>query len=154
MKTAILVVLAISCLTAYIFIGCDTISVNSDENEQPEIKITDMYYVPLQSAEYRKAQLMRLETVKSWQGSEAKEIRYNAQKSPWVLNAGHKVISKLGSQFSVVVAKEAPSGLRVSVGHGGSFGDVYSFIVEGAGEYIIIIAASGCEWWVKVGVEP
>jgi len=152
-KTIVLVVLAISCLIAHIFVGCDTLSVNSDESEQPKIKITNMYYVPLKSAEYRKAQLMQLETVKSWQGSEKKEIKYNAQKSPWVLNASHKVISELGSRFDVVISKEVSPGLKVEVGRGGSFGDVESYIVEGAGEYIILIAASGCEWWTKVGVE-
>ena len=138
-------------LFTFSIVGCYTPNGNSGENG--ETTITNRYYVPLKSDGYRKAQLMQLKTVKSWQGSEKKEIKYNAQKSPWVLNAGHKVTSKLESQFGVGIVKEASSGLRVSVGHGGSFGDIESYIVEGAGEYILLIGASGCEWWVKVGCE-
>ena len=149
MKKVILIMFTLALFT-FSIMGCNTLNVSSDESKQP---ITNKYYVPLKSDEYRKAQLMQLKTVKSWQGSEKKEIKYNAQKSPWVLNAGHKVTSKLESQFGVVIAKETSSGLRVSVGHGGSFGDVESYIVEGAGEYILLIGASGCEWWVKIGCE-
>lgn len=124
-----------------------------EDSQQQKTRAKDMYYVPVSSDEYYKAERIRLNTVKSWQGTEMKEIRYNANKSPWVLNAGYKATSKLGSKFDVIIARETEMGFGLEVGYGSVFNGVHSYVVEGAGEFLIGIDTSGCEWWARVGVE-
>jgi hypothetical protein len=94
---------------------------------------------------------MMLETVGSWEGSDSRDIYFEADKSPWVINAGYRETSKISSSFQVAVQSEEAF-RRGS--HLANFLSQYNNTFEGTGSFVIIVFASGCEWWLKVGVEP
>jgi len=100
-----------------------------------------------------------LRTIERWEGDGSKEIKFKATKSPWVVNAGYTPTSQISTKFRLFVYSAAQSEqplMFATFGYEeteGPFKGVHSLIVEGTGDYIIYISASGCEWWVKVGVE-
>jgi len=103
-----------------------------------------------------------LYTDKSWTGSLSKKISYHPSQAPWVVNAGYTPTSKLGSKFEIYVWKELGNGIQESAteifGRNGTFkdangNDLTAMVVEDIGNYTIDITASGCDWWVKIGVE-
>ena len=107
---------------------------------------------------------MHLRTIASWQGSERNPIRFNASKSPWIVNCGYEKVSTIMAGFDIVVADEADYDAAVAqygtawpwglILHDCWVRDKYgSIIVPRAGRFVIMVNASGVKWWVKVGVE-
>jgi len=98
----------------------------------------------------------RLHTLKYWEGKDSKEITYKADKTPLVLNAGHKRTSQISVKFDVQVLKDIsglPPGITVSPFMRTSRTGVRAVTMEEKGKFTIQVEASGCEWWVRVGVE-
>ena len=95
-------------------------------------------------------------TVKRWEGTESREIRFTPPKSPWIVNAEFKPTSKIASKFDIGVWKEVMPEVRISADDvgAGTIGGIYFYIIPDGTKHIIDIDASGGEWWVKVGVEP
>ena len=108
---------------------------------------------------------MQLRTIASWHGSETTHIRFEAGKSPWVVNWTYEKVSKIAYGFNIVVvdaavyemlAKKAATNWAAWFEFEGSAwtpDDYGSIVVPKAGDFVIIIDASGVNWWVKVGVE-
>ncbi|OGN95186.1 MAG: hypothetical protein A2Z75_02250 [Chloroflexi bacterium RBG_13_50_10] len=107
----------------------------------------------------------QLRTIANWQGSERIPIRFNASKSPWVVNWGYEKVSAIETVFDIVVIDEADYDAAVAqYGTAWPWGLVFahdlwvrdkygSIIVPRAGRFVIMVEASGVNWWVKVGVE-
>lgn len=108
---------------------------------------------------------MQLRTIASWSGSETNHIQFETDKSPWVLNWGYSKSSEIASKFDIFVITEAGY-RRYEVGDIPAAGilaafvglvwapDEYgSIVVPEAGNFVIVIEASGVNWQVKVGVE-
>jgi len=106
----------------------------------------------------------QLRTIASWQGSERNPIRFNASRSPWVVNWGYEKVSTIETVFDIVVVDEADYESAVAqYGTAWPWGlilhdywarDRYgSIIVPKSGRFVIMVEASGVNWWVKVGVE-
>ncbi|MCX6009026.1 MAG: hypothetical protein NTW48_03135 [Chloroflexi bacterium] len=108
---------------------------------------------------------MQLRTIASWNGSETTHIRFESNKSPWVVNWRYEKASEIGSKFDIFVITEAIYE-RLDVrdvpvaGLFGIFADVAwapdkygSIVVPQAGNFVIVVEASGLNWQVKVGVE-
>jgi len=151
-----LVFLLFFCITLFFTVSCED---GFSLDKSPEAEKVEPYIVPYGGIEgHGKAQGFNLHTVKSWKGTTQKEIIYNATKAPWVINAGHTPTSVLGSQFEVNVWKPTEMhGIRVgaldSMGRWGTFDGRKCFAIEETGKFIIEIQASGCEWWLKIGIE-
>jgi hypothetical protein len=108
---------------------------------------------------------MQLRTIANWQGSERIPIRFNAGKSPWVVNWGYEKISAIEATFDVVVVDEADYDAAIAqygtawpwgiaFGHDYWVPDKYgSIVVPRVGKFVIMVNASGVNWWIKVGVE-
>lgn len=108
---------------------------------------------------------MRLRTIANWQGSERTPIRFNASKSPWVVNWGCEKVSAIKTTFNIVVVDEADYDAMVARhGTAWEWGLVFthdywmpdkygSIIVPRAGKFVILVDASGLNWWVRIGVE-
>lgn len=107
---------------------------------------------------------MRLRTIANWQGSERIPIRFNASESPWIVNWGYEKVSTIESIFYIRVVDEADYDAMVSrlgtAWEWGLFGRDYwgpdkygSIIVPRVGKFVIMVDASGLNWWVRIGVE-
>ena len=102
---------------------------------------------------------MLLRTIDNWNGSETTHIRFEAKKSPWVVNWRYMITSKIDYQFDISVITEevyesygnVPPLPFISTVWGP---DKYnSIIVPEARNFVIVIKASGVNWQVKVGTE-
>ena len=116
----------------------ETLALNSSQNDS---------YVVISGDLNRTKKLVTLKTVASWSGDESKKIKFKASKSPWVINSGARVTSNLGSKFEVRVLKEINSVIGI---YENSYGNT---LIEETGEFVIEVESSGCEWWVKIGIE-
>lgn len=108
---------------------------------------------------------MQLRTIASWQGSERTPIRFKASNSPWVVNWGYEKVSAIKAIFDIVVVDEADYDAMVArYGTAWPWGLVFthdywapdkygSIVVPRAGSFVIVVNASGVNWWVKVGIE-
>jgi len=92
-------------------------------------------------------------TVQHWEGNSPREIKFNNTKSPWVINAGYTPTSAISTKFIVTVWK-GNIGTPVLEDRFGQFAGVSYAVIEETGTFTIQVQSSGCEWWVKVGVEP
>ena len=99
---------------------------------------------------------MDLKTIKVWKGNESKEFDFNADKTPWVLNADYVATSKISVNFSVNVWKDVKGlpGVREGPLTQTTRTGFYAVTVEEKGKFTIEVKASGCNWWVKTGAEP
>jgi hypothetical protein len=102
---------------------------------------------------------MELRTIASWTGSETNHIEFEADKSPWVVNWRYKIVSKIGYQFDIsVITKEVyetygnvpPLPFLPTVWGPDKYD---SIVVPEAGNFVIVVTASGVNWQVKVGTE-
>lgn len=164
----LVVVLAIGGLLGC-SVGMDIPAPTSPPTTSPSVKppatvptltqspLLETYSEALRGARHGEGVRQRLVAVKTWEGTESKEIKYRPPKSPWVVNAGFTPTSKIASKFDIKVWKEVTPDIRVSAvdydGPFGKFGIIYSIVVQDGAEHIIVIEASGGKWWVKVGVE-
>jgi hypothetical protein len=108
---------------------------------------------------------MQLRTIASWTGSENTPIRFEADKSPWVVNWGYEKVSSIKAIYNIVVVDEADyddmvarygTGWQwgIAFGHDYWVPDKYgSIVVPRVGKFVIMVDASGVNWQVKVGVE-
>jgi len=108
---------------------------------------------------------MQLRTIANWQGSESTPIRFKASKSPWVVNWKYEKVSKIGYKFDILVIDEAEYEIlaKNAATNWASFSELWgsawspdkygSIVVPKAGNFVVLINASGVKWWVKVGVE-
>jgi hypothetical protein len=108
---------------------------------------------------------MQLRTIANWNGSETTHIRFEADKSPWVVNWRYEKTSEIGSKFGIFVITEAAyekydvrdipaEGLLAMFAGVAWAPDKYgSIVVPQAGNFVIVVEASGLNWQVKVGVE-
>jgi hypothetical protein len=102
---------------------------------------------------------MMLETKGSWQGNTLQDLHFNATKSPWVLNSGYKITSQIESHFQINIRLASETDPFATMRHIDwdrfeNTGTGINLIGTTTGEFIIMVDSSGCEWWVKVGVEP
>ena len=99
---------------------------------------------------------MELRTLKHWEGDESKEFDFNADKTPWVLNAGYKSTSKISTNFQVDVLKDVKGFPGVQVGPITQVTrtGLHGVTVEEKDRFTIKVTSSGCSWWVKIGIEP
>lgn len=120
--------------------------------ERPEEQPIETYVVykgPL-SGSYTKD----LKTVEHWTGSDKIIVEFYADKSPLVINYGYTRTSEIKSTLHISIQSEK--------------GNIYPLIgseiwqvimnngkiLEGAGGYKIKVTSSGCDWWIKIGLEP
>jgi hypothetical protein len=108
---------------------------------------------------------MLLRTIDNWSGSETTHIRFEANKSPWVVNWEYKRVSEIGSEFGIFVITEAAyekydveaipaAGIFAAFAGLVWAPDEYgSIVVPQAGNFVIVVNASGVNWQLKVGVE-
>jgi len=96
---------------------------------------------------------MMLKTIGSWQGSTSRDLHLKVAKSPWVINSGHKSTSQIESHFYINI-RLTNSDLPIYPFGTPLENDGSLVVTAGTGDFIIMVDSSGCEWWVKVGVEP
>ena len=108
---------------------------------------------------------MSLRTIASWRGSECRAIKFDAGRSPWVVNCGCSGVSEIVKGFDVFVVEEATyeglggqdipasSALGAFVGMAWFADDDGCIVIPRAGCFVIVVEASGVEWWVRIGVE-
>lgn len=108
---------------------------------------------------------MQLRTIANWNGSESTHIRFEADKSPWVVNWRYEKTSEIGSKFDIFVITEtayekydvrdipAEGLLAMFAGVAWAPDNYGSIVVPQAGSFVIVVEASGLNWQVKVGVE-
>jgi len=114
--------------------------------------LDNSYYVP--SNGIGDWQTMKLNTIKILNANESKTYSFKTDKTPWVLNAGYKQISKISSEFNVYVWDLGDiSGLRTGYYTQIHRTGVQCVLIEKKGTFTIEIKSSGCEWWVKIGAE-
>jgi hypothetical protein len=115
--------------------------------------LIESYIVPL--GEYGlDTKRMQLKTIKRWEGNESKELNFKADATPWVVNSGFKVTSSISTKFSMYVVKDAqgfPSELLYMSQP--TLDGLQIVTMEEKGNFKIKVESSGCNWWVKVGVE-
>jgi hypothetical protein len=107
---------------------------------------------------------MTLQTIYSKTGNNSFSDHIIVNQSPWVMNYKSNQTSNIGSEFyfDIWQGNERPriNEIMPSSGFGfrntdrGPLYDVYNLIFYDTGKFTIDIKASGCEWWVKVGIEP
>jgi hypothetical protein len=107
---------------------------------------------------------MTLQTSYSKTGNNSFLDYITVNQSPWVMNYKSKQTSNIGHEFyfDIWQGNERPriSEIMPSSGFGfrntdpGPLYDVYNLIFYDTGKFTIDIVASGCEWWIKVGIEP
>lgn len=96
-----------------------------------------------------------LMTVKKWEGSDAKEISFYSDKTPWIINASYKTTSNIASRFYITASTPTKfEGLERIYSASLSPAGWFAILVDDKGSFKINIDASGCDWWVRVGVEP
>jgi hypothetical protein len=107
---------------------------------------------------------MTLQTIYSKAGNGSVWDYITVNQSPWVMNYQSKQTSDIGYEFyfDIWQGNERPriNEIMPSSGFGfrntdrGPLYDVYNLIFYDTGKFTIDIKASGCEWWIKVGIEP
>jgi ribosomal protein L37AE/L43A len=127
---------------------------------------------------------LELITLENWEGSSSRIIQFDLDHAPAVINYASKPTSKIASSFRVSVITQVVDpqeiaelkawqgwvtlmGARVWEENGkiyvawsgfeavqGPLAGVRSIQVMKPGNVVIDVDASGCDWWVKVGVEP
>lgn len=104
-----------------------------------------------------------LNTIKSLRGNGSIREYITMNQSPWIVNYGWRQTSNIGYECSVDVweGKVGPHSYAQSAGGLGfqnnapnTLKGVYCIKVYKTGDFTIQVEASGCEWWVKVGIEP
>jgi hypothetical protein len=104
-----------------------------------------------------------LNTIKSLRGNGPIREYITVNQSPWIVNYDWRQTSNIGYECSVDIweGKVGPHSYAQSAGGLGfpnhaskTLEDVYCVKVYKTGDFTIQVEASGCEWWVKVGVEP
>jgi hypothetical protein len=98
-------------------------------------------------------QHISLNTIYKWTGNNNKNLDFNANVSPSVINYGYTSKSNITSSFRVNIqgskgSNYPPIGSDISetITNNGT-------PIEGLGQFRLIIISSGCEWWIKIGVE-
>jgi len=114
------------------------------EEEKPEEQPTESYVVREKYG--RGSYNMDLKTVEYWEGEDSREIRFQATKSPLVINYGYIQTSELRATFII----EIQGGIYQFTS---MWGSINGAVLEGTGEYVIKVQSSGCKWWIKIGVE-
>lgn len=99
---------------------------------------------------------MQLKTIKKWEGSESKELNFKADTTPWVVNSGYTATSPISTKFSMNVVKDIQELSDVELYYNSQFtrDGLQVVTMEEKGNFKIKVEASGCSWWVKIGVEP
>jgi uncharacterized protein (TIGR03066 family) len=104
-----------------------------------------------------------LNTVKSLSGNGPRIEYITMNQSPWIVNYYWSQISNIGYECSVNIwqGRVGPHDLAYSAGSLGfpnhaskTLEDIYCVKVYKTGDFTIQVEASGCKWWVKIGVEP
>ena len=104
-----------------------------------------------------------LNTIKSLRGNGPIREYITVNQSPWIVNYDWRQTSNIGYECSVDVweGKVSPHSYAQSAGGFGfqnntsdTLRGVYCMKVYKTGDFTIQVEASGCEWWVKVGIEP
>lgn len=122
------------------------------EEEKPEEQPTESYVV--YKGPYSGSYTKDLKTIEHWTGSDKRIVEFNAGKSPLVINYGYTKTSEIKSMFQIAVQSEKGNIYPVI---GSDFWQVImnnGEILEGTGTYKIKVTSSGCDWWIKIGVEP
>lgn len=130
-------------------LACEQLSEVLNQAEESEPLTKEKYYVSTVTQPNR---IVELRTIKRWEGEGEKEIRFKAEKSPWVVNGGYEATSQIASTFYVSVSKKM-NGFEVSPMPFTSKTGIQNILVEETGNFTIRIKASGCNWWIKVGIE-
>lgn len=133
--------------------SCDVLENNNlFQDSSPTAQDKERYYIP--NPRSKSPNRVSLKTIKSWEGTESRDIKYNATKAPWVINSGYTRTSQLSAIFELSIGKTTQIlGLEtientVRLSNGNIIG-----LIEDSGNYIIRIKASGIKWWIKIGVE-
>lgn len=121
-------------------------SANEQSTQEQNVTFTLESYVVKHSI-IDEGTTMQLRTVAEWEGTGSKELKFKATEEPWVVNAGSTITSSLGSEFSVHVEWGDLFGVYdAATGYADT-------VYRGTGDFTIVVEASGCEWWVKIGEE-
>jgi hypothetical protein len=109
---------------------------------------------------------MQLRTIANWNGSESRAIKFEIDKSPWVVNWKYEPVSDIARKFNIIVVPEseydpsleydyfkqgALAFLQMAWAPG--FDGEESITVPKSGSFVIIVDTTGGKWWVRVGVE-
>ena len=133
----------------------DSVSnVFKEANRDIKVADRDNYFIPPASfiGNWKQGYLF---TVKEWEGKDSKDISFNIDKTPWVLNAGYNRTSQISVRFNIEVLKEVPELPGVNVGYMAHItrDGISAVTIEEKGKFTIHVDASGCEWWARVGTE-
>lgn len=116
--------------------------------EEPELQAIEPYLVhnPMEPTD----KTMMLKTIGFWKGNESRQIVFEVDKSPSVINLGYTKTSQISTSFRLLLrsSSEAKAGMP------GYWVAYNGYILYETGEYDIQVKASGVEWWIKIGVEP
>jgi hypothetical protein len=119
----------------------------------------DLYYC---GGPFSRECFITLKTIKSLRGNSPTIEYITVDQSPWMVNYGWNRTSSIGHECSVDVweGRVGPDGYARSAGGSGFQNNVsdtlkgaYCIKVYKTGDFTIQIKASGCEWWVRVGIE-
>ena len=145
-KAMIISFLVLSC---FLISSCEAFT---NEGNIP-VETEEPFYVP--KAHSKTPDIMKLKVIKKWEGTQSKDIKFNATTAPWIINSGYTRTSKLSSVFELSIGKpvvDLPDiELRqrtVTLSNGNIIG-----LIEDSGSFIIHITASGVKWWMKIGIE-
>jgi hypothetical protein len=152
-----LLILSLLLFILIISNSCEILK-SSGESATDEIpfNMIESYAVPPNGFKDNWEQI-ELKTIKLFEGNESTEYIFQADNTPWILNAGYEVTSKISSKFEVYVWKdfEERSGITIGVGPitQTTRTGLSAVMGEEKGNFTIQVKASGCRWWIKIGIE-
>lgn len=151
-KFSVINIVLLALLIVSTTFGCTylkNISGKSDATQSAGSKLEKYWYYKGNTL-----QAVDLQTVKKWTGSsQSREINYHADKAPWILNAMFTQKSQLSSVYDVQLEQKTQiEGVTLTIPIQRHVNE-FSALVNDTGDFIIIIQASGVDWWVRVGTE-
>jgi hypothetical protein len=129
----------------------------SSETASGNLEAYKIYSNPNDWQNPPKFETMMLETEDSWEGNAPQTMHFYATQSPWVLNAGYEITSQIESHFNINARLANETDPFATIRHIDKYwwnSGWVTFVGTTTGDFIIEVDSSGCEWWVKVGVEP
>ena len=113
-------------------------------------------WVMEQYAVFGQSSYENLYTMQSWSGTNDEVLSFSSNETPMVINFGYTPTSNIASSLDIEYQGGNHSGAIVNATVGGLLW-VPIFrngtIIEGTGAFKIKVTSSGCNWWIKIGVE-
>jgi hypothetical protein len=151
-RKILLLSLVVVCSLA---IGCGVPS--SSQTASDNLEAYEIYSNPNDIWNPPQFETMMLETKGSWEGNAPQTIHFYATQSPWVLNARYEITSQIESHFNINARLASETDPFAAIRHIDKYwwnSGWVTFVGTTTGDFIIAVDSSGCEWQVRIGVEP